>query len=311
MDPPCPPHWTFAARAAYFGERMCAFCDHRNPAGAKFCNDCASPLHLKPCNECNGVNDQAATNCYNCGAACPALSGTSEARPVLPSADLARARETPGEIAVTAVTQPLFATPASRAYSGLLRPGLLVVAALATIMIAGAYTAYYMNPMTPDAMEVVSEPVGAPDHNAPAAPPTVAMTVESKPVEFATTAALQAPIPATNLDAPKRESAGQRPVTVPAAKRASAHQRHAPERRPPIRATSKSTHSRGAVSVRVPVAAIREEPDRWQAMHASLARCSGDLITRIVCDQRVRRHYCEGHWDKAPECARAATERGQ
>ena len=82
-----PPHWTFAARAAYFGDRMCAFCDHRNPAGAKFCNECASPLHLKPCSKCDAVNHQAATNCYKCGAACPVLFGTSEATSVLPAAD--------------------------------------------------------------------------------------------------------------------------------------------------------------------------------------------------------------------------------
>jgi len=27
----------------------CLFCDHANPAGAKYCNECGSALHLKPC----------------------------------------------------------------------------------------------------------------------------------------------------------------------------------------------------------------------------------------------------------------------
>src|SRR6185295_8801901 len=114
MGSPCPPHWTFAARAAYFGDRMCAFCDHRNPAGAKFCNDCASPLHLKPCKQCDAINDQASTNCYKCGAAYPALFSTSEATPVSPAADPTQALATPSDLPVPATaTQQLFAASAS------------------------------------------------------------------------------------------------------------------------------------------------------------------------------------------------------
>jgi hypothetical protein len=52
---------------------QCLFCDHVNPVGAKFCNDCGSPLHLKPCKQCEAINDHAAQNCYRCGAADPAL----------------------------------------------------------------------------------------------------------------------------------------------------------------------------------------------------------------------------------------------
>ena len=123
MGSPRPPHWTFAARAAYFGDRMCAFCDHRNPAGAKFCNECASPLHLKPCSKCDAVNHQTATNCYKCGAACPVLFGTSEATSVLPAADPIPAWARPSDIAVAAtVTEPLFATSTFRADWRLLGP---------------------------------------------------------------------------------------------------------------------------------------------------------------------------------------------
>ena len=53
-------------------------------------------------------------------------------------------------------------------------------------------------------------------------------------------------------------------------------------------------------------------PEPWQAMHVSLARCGGDLIARIVCDQRVRRRFCEGHWGGAQECASGVVnDRGQ
>jgi hypothetical protein len=47
---------------------QCAFCDHANPEGAKFCNACGSPLNLRPCTECDAVNEDAATACYKCGA---------------------------------------------------------------------------------------------------------------------------------------------------------------------------------------------------------------------------------------------------
>jgi hypothetical protein len=47
-------------------------------------------------------------------------------------------------------------------------------------------------------------------------------------------------------------------------------------------------------------------------MQASLARCGGDLIARIACDQRVRRRFCAGHWGEAPECPRGiANDHGQ
>jgi hypothetical protein len=44
----------------------CPFCDHQNPAGAKFCNDCGSPLHLTPCGDCGAVNNVTDTHCWRC-----------------------------------------------------------------------------------------------------------------------------------------------------------------------------------------------------------------------------------------------------
>ena len=321
MDSPPPAPWTFAARAGYFGDRVCPFCDHRNPAGAKFCNDCGSPLHLKPCNQCDAVNHQAATNCYKCGAECPALFTTPEATPGLPAADPTAAWATSGDMAVAAtVTQPLFA-------AGALRAGWRL-AAIATILIAGAYAAYRINAATPDAMGVASQPISAGEHNAPTAASAVPMAVESKPVEPETTAALQAPIPITNPEAPrasarqrpvpvpatKRASARQRPVPVPATKRASARQRPVPELQAPGGATPPVAQTLAAAPVGAPVGETRKarRPEPWQAMHVSLAGCGGDLIARIVCDQRVRRRFCEGHWGEAPECASGVTnDRGQ
>jgi hypothetical protein len=212
------------------------------------------------------------------------------------------------------VTQPLFAASASRAGWRLLRPGQFVLAAIATILVAGAYAAYRIKAATPNAIGVVSQPIGAGEHNAPIAASAVPMAVESKPVEPDTIAAFQAPVPITNPEAPKRASARQRPLPVPATKRAGARQRPVPELQAPVGATPPVAQTLAAAPVPAPVAETRNarRPDPWQAMHVSLARCGGDLITRIVCDQRARRRFCEGHWGERPECASGvANDRGQ
>lgn len=45
----------------------CRFCFHANPPGARFCNECGSPLNLKPCRRCEAVNDAFAEHCHQCG----------------------------------------------------------------------------------------------------------------------------------------------------------------------------------------------------------------------------------------------------
>jgi Double zinc ribbon len=57
---------------------QCLFCGHVNPAGAKFCNDCGLPLHLKRCSQCEAVNDRAAKNCSKCRTEFPVLATPSE-----------------------------------------------------------------------------------------------------------------------------------------------------------------------------------------------------------------------------------------
>ena len=310
MDAPPPEPWTYAARAAYFGDRVCRFCDHHNPAAAKFCNDCGSPLHLRRCNRCDAVNDQAATHCYHCGAECPALSTISGSTPGLPAANPRHACVTLGDVGVAAnVPQP-----ALRAGSRLFGPSPFLLSAIATTLIAAAYIAYRINAAAPDAIAVASQLIGAGDHNAPMAMSAVPMTVEAKPVEPETTTAIEAPIPNTKPEASKRATPRQRPVTVPATKRVNARQRPVSELQASVRTTPHVARSAAAAPGGTPVGQTRKAPERdpWQAMRVSLARCGGDLIGRMVCDQRVRRRFCEGHWGEAPECAKGiANDRGQ
>jgi ribosomal protein L40E len=45
----------------------CPFCDRANPPGAKYCNECGSPLHLTPCRRCGAVNHVTDAQCHQCG----------------------------------------------------------------------------------------------------------------------------------------------------------------------------------------------------------------------------------------------------
>src|SRR5215472_2232537 len=305
-----PPPWSYAGRAAYFGDRVCAFCDHHNPAAAKFCNTCGSPLHLRPCNQCDAVNDQSASNCHKCGAECAPLSSTHGTRPVLPDADPPSPPAAPGEVGVA----PTVTQPALRSGWRSFWPAQFLLASIATILIAaGEYVSYRINAARPDAIGV-AQPIGAGERNEPTSASAVALGVESKSAESETTAELQAVTPASKPEAPKRASARQRPTPVPATKGASTHQHPVPKARASVAATASVKKSPPIPPVGAPVAQARKAPpqhDPWEAMHVSLAQCAGGAIARMACDQRVRRRYCEGHWGEAPECAGLSNDRGQ
>lgn len=311
MGTPRPSPWTFAARAAYFGDRMCAFCDHRNPSGAKFCNDCAAPLHLKPCEHCGAINDHAATHCYQCGGACSVSPGVTEATPVLPAADTVPAA-TPGGSAAATVTQPRLDAPALRAAWRLLSAERFLMAAIAAILIVGAYEAYRVGASTFATMRFPSEPVAAPENRASAAAPAGPMASVSTPAAPETTAGADPPIAATNADAPPRTSPRPSAARASTTKRTKAPSRPVPpQRQAAAGAPGPVAHHPAAARAGLQPAQT-SKASRPDPMRVSLARCDGDLITRIVCDQRVRRDFCEGHWGEAPECAGGiSNEHGQ
>ena len=45
---------------------QCNYCDHGNPADAKYCNACGATLTLAPCPHCGAVNEVTSTHCYQC-----------------------------------------------------------------------------------------------------------------------------------------------------------------------------------------------------------------------------------------------------
>ena len=96
----------------------CSFCEHPNPVGAKFCNDCGSPLRLKPCARCDAINDLDATHCHQCGADfdeglvaseadMPAADAPAESKP-----SVVRAFETSAALPARAEAEPVIVEPA-------------------------------------------------------------------------------------------------------------------------------------------------------------------------------------------------------
>jgi cytoskeletal protein RodZ len=75
----------------------CRFCDHANPPGARFCNECGSPLYLKPCPQCEAVNDAAAPQCFQCGAVLPKDEAEQEAS-VATMPEFSNATESSGDL---------------------------------------------------------------------------------------------------------------------------------------------------------------------------------------------------------------------
>ena len=51
--------------------QACAYCDHPNPVGTNYCNDCGAALHLKPCRNCGAIAAAQARHCPACQAAFP------------------------------------------------------------------------------------------------------------------------------------------------------------------------------------------------------------------------------------------------
>jgi hypothetical protein len=65
----------------------CPFCDHANPAGAKFCNECGSPLHFAPCKQCGAVNHVDDAQCHRCGVLLASPADATQAVPPGPPAE--------------------------------------------------------------------------------------------------------------------------------------------------------------------------------------------------------------------------------
>src|SRR5882672_12653303 len=59
--------------------QVCPVCEHRNPRGSRFCNECGSPLQLRFCPACHAAEDVMALECRTCGEKLPLVVLTDTA----------------------------------------------------------------------------------------------------------------------------------------------------------------------------------------------------------------------------------------
>src|SRR5882672_5172467 len=59
--------------------QICPVCDHRNPRGSRFCNECGSPLQLRFCPACHAAEDVMSLGCGSCGGKLPLVVLTDAA----------------------------------------------------------------------------------------------------------------------------------------------------------------------------------------------------------------------------------------
>ena len=45
----------------------CPSCNHGNPAGSNFCNNCGSPVYFETCSHCEAINRRGVDRCHKCG----------------------------------------------------------------------------------------------------------------------------------------------------------------------------------------------------------------------------------------------------
>jgi hypothetical protein len=172
----------------------------------------------------------------------------------------------------------------------------LLATAVATILLAGALAAQRLDRAKAESTQI-SEQAGTAVQTMPragetsaqaATQPTPLAELTARAVAAMQTAEPPAP-PAAKPDAPKHTVARQRaPPGVVAA--------------PPEPALG--TQTLAVAPVAAPVM-TREapRPDPAQVMTENLAQCAnGGLLDRILCDQRVRREFCDGKWGKVPQC---------
>jgi ribosomal protein L40E len=209
---------------------QCLSCEHANPSGAKFCQECGSALNLKLCKQCEAVNQIKAEQCHKCGT---------------------RFAAEKTEVA-------------AKASSGSRGPRVRAVALAAGVLALLAGLAYHFVYRQPaDApVSVVHEPAPTPPAPAPTPPapaPTlsalpVATVVEKKPVMAVVErkpAATPAPRGVTHTRPAASATAPARPVAPPAPARDVATERALAQPAAPAPRDARSsppvTHTKRAV----------------------------------------------------------------
>jgi len=169
---------------------QCAFCGHRNPSAAKYCNECAADLQLALCPSCSAVNRRDMPQCHKCGAS---LEVTPEDNATLPAI-----------VETTADASPPLPPPPPR------RRGVAIALVASVCAIAAVYALYQAGAISPSALPAVAPGIESHARGNEAPPP------EAAPAE-PTPAAVAQPVPPARADTTEQRMDGSptQPVATP------------------------------------------------------------------------------------------------
>jgi len=272
--------------------KKCLICGRASLPGAKLCADCSSARKRA----------FAATVTQPLLAAASARTGT---RLLKPSQSVAATARRSAERALMAKVTPPSSPPIDEPHG---RRSVWLIALVVAALVVTATFAARRSFVAPRA-----EPPVATEQSAPAAPEPVAAARPQPAATFTAKPGLAAPI-ADPAEKPSVTQEAAPPAKADAAKRSAARSRILPAEVAPPPTEPAPVVQTLAAAPAPPPAAPREAPrvDPWQAMSESLARCTGGLFDRIVCDQRVRAQYCDGQWGQVPQCpSRVPNDHGQ
>lgn len=266
----------------------CKICGRPSAAGAKLCADCRAARKRAY----DATITQPLLALAGAGTVSRTLSRLrrSEASPEAKARRAARKAEAAAKAAALPATAP--ATAASSAKSRSLLWVLLTIG----IVLAGVAGWYLPNRppatseggdasiTTPAPLEQrATSPQTGPANASPTASAPASATLPPLPAIVERELVPYSPAPGKPTGA-KRVIAAPKAVPPPEAQ-AEVEIVRAPPQPPPAPA---------------PKAVPRIDP--WQQMAEAIGRCPEGFLGRMVCEQRVRLQYCEGHWGQVPQC---------
>ncbi len=267
------------------GEPMsCQICGRRSAPGAKLCVDCRAARKR--------AFDATITQPLMAMAGAGTVSRTlarlrrAEASPEAKARRAARKAKAAAESAAP----PVVAPPAAGKSAGS-RSLLWVLLSIGVVL--AAIAGWYLPSRAP-----ATPGTEADSFATPSAPPQAGVeSPRSEPVETAPPAATLPPLPTiVERELVPHAAAVGRPATpkrvAPAPKPAA--QPEAPAEVEIVRAPPP------ALAPPAPQPAPRADP--WQQMSEAIGRCPDGFLGHVVCEQRIRLQYCEGHWGQVPQC---------
>lgn len=200
----------------------CPSCEHANPAGSHFCNQCGMPVHFETCGRCEAINLRGAASCHKCGCVRPGsaiLASTSMAPAVV------RTRSTQAAPLLDPDTDspPDVADAAQRRRHGGMR-GAVIALAVALVgvptYIAMEHPATFhrvIDAMAPRGSLAADPPapISAPLQRSSAGPAAEPVNVQSVPPAAASEAASAAASEAASAAAPEGASAASQAASAP------------------------------------------------------------------------------------------------